>query len=90
MCQKINRKLTTDVPQLHPIPVVSPWQCIEIDFIGPLSPIATDGSKFILTISDYFSKYVEVVPTPDKCSSHVASLAPIVVHEIWITLCHYF
>ena len=74
MCQKINRKLTTDVPQLHPIPVVSPWQCIGIEFIGPLSPIATDGSKFILTISDYFSKYVGVVPTPDKCSSRVASL----------------
>ena len=70
----MNRKLTTCVPQLHPIAVVSPWHCIGMEFIGPLSPTANDGSKFILTISDYFSKYVEAIPTPDKCSSHVASL----------------
>ena len=46
----------------------------QFQLFGPLSPIATDGSKFILTISDYFSKYFEAVPTPDKYSSHIASL----------------
>ena len=70
----MNRKLTTGVPQLHPVAVVSPWHHIGIDFIGPLHPTADDGSKFILTVSDYFSKYVEAIPTPDKCSSRVASL----------------
>ena len=30
-----------------------------IDF----SPVAKDGSCYILTISDYFTKWVEVVPT---------------------------
>ena len=30
-----------------------------IDFVGPISPPATDGSVYILTITDYFTKWVE-------------------------------
>ena len=40
---------------------------------GPLSPVAKDGSRYILTISDYFTKWVEVVPTVNKMASTVAS-----------------
>eukprot|EP00731_Ephydatia_muelleri_P017202 Em0010g300a len=69
----MNRKLTTGVPELHPIPVKAPWYMVGIDFIGPLSPVAKDGSHYILTISDYFTKWVEVVPTVNKMASTVAS-----------------
>ncbi len=69
----MNRKLTTGVPQLHPIPVKSPWYMVGIDFIGPLSPAADDGSRFILTLSDYFTKWVEAVPTCDKSASSVSA-----------------
>eukprot|EP00731_Ephydatia_muelleri_P038909 Em0983g3a len=61
VCQRMNRKLTTGVPVLHPIPVKAPWYMVGIDFIGPLSPVAKDGSRYILTISDYFTKWVEVI-----------------------------
>ena len=40
VCQRMNRKLTTGVPQLHPIPVKSPWYMIGIDFVGPIYPTA--------------------------------------------------
>ena len=73
VCQRMNRKLTTGVPELHPIPVKAPWYMVGIDFIGPLSPVAKDGSRYILTISDYFTKWVEVVPTVNKMASTVAS-----------------
>ena len=53
VCQRMNRKLTNGSPELHPIPVKSPWYMVGIDFIGPLSPEATDGSRFISTLSDY-------------------------------------
>ena len=69
----MNRKLTSGVPELHPIPVKSPWHMIGIDFIGPLSPEADDGSRYILTRSDYFTKWVEAVPTADKTASGVAA-----------------
>ena len=60
-------------PELHPIPVKSPWFHIGIDFVGPISPVSVTGSRYILTISDYFSKWVEAVPTSTKCASAVAS-----------------
>ncbi|KAL5479401.1 hypothetical protein EMCRGX_G022921 [Ephydatia muelleri] len=53
--------------------VKAPWYMVGIDFIGPLSPVAKDGSRYILTISDYFTKWVEVVPTVNKMASTVAS-----------------
>lgn len=59
----MNQKLTTDVPELHPIPVKSPWYMIGIDFVGPLTPEAEGGSNYILTISDCFTKWVEALPT---------------------------
>ena len=62
----MNHKLTTGKPELHPIPVKSPWYQIGIDFVGPLCPEADDGSHYILTISDYFTKSVEVIPTFDN------------------------
>lgn len=73
VCQRMNRKLTTGSPELHPIPVKLPWYMVGIDFIGPLSPEADDGSRFILTLSDYYTKWVEAVPTIDKSASSVAS-----------------
>ena len=69
----MNRKLTTGVPALNPVPVKAPWYMIGIDFVGPLSPEAADGSTYILTISDYFTKWAEALPTPNKCASTVAA-----------------
>ena len=56
VCQWMNRKLTTGSPALHPIPVKTTWYQIGIDFMGPLSPTAEDGSRYILTITDFFFK----------------------------------
>jgi hypothetical protein len=52
-------------------PVVSSWYHVGIDFIGPLQPPSTQGSHYILTISDYFTKYVLAIPTETKYASGV-------------------
>ena len=63
-----------DEPEVsHPIAVKAPWYMVGIDFIGPLSPASEDGSKYILTISDYFTKWVEVIPTKNKKAVTVAN-----------------
>ena len=41
--------------------VTKPWQRISLDFIGPL-PTSSKGHKYVLVITDDFSKYVHVAP----------------------------
>ena len=36
-CQKMNRKINRERPELHPVLVKSPWYHLGIDFIGPIS-----------------------------------------------------
>ena len=55
VCQKSGKKLNIDAPELHPVPVISPWHHIGIDFIGPISPPSVQGNKYIFTICDYFT-----------------------------------
>ena len=47
---------------------------IGIDFIGPIRPRGNDGNQFILTITDYFTKWAEAATTPDKSAVSVASV----------------
>ena len=54
--------------------VKAPWYMIGIDYIGPVSPEAEDGSKYILTVSDYFTKWVEAIPTIDNKAVTVAAV----------------
>ena len=45
-CNRSGRKITTEAPELHPIPVVSLWYHIGI---GPISPPSVRGviTKFV-------------------------------------------
>lgn len=62
--------MTLGAPELCPVPVVSPWYHIGIDFIGQISPY--QGNRYNLTISDYFTKSVQAIPMPDKLATGVA------------------
>ena len=66
----MNHKLSTGTPHLNPVPVKTPWL---MTGIGPGSPVAEDGSTFILTITDYFTKWSEAVATTDKSAASVAT-----------------
>jgi len=68
----MNKKMTSTMPELHPVPVKSPWYHIGIDFVGPITPTSHNGNRFILTVSDYFTKWVEAVALPSKCAQGVA------------------
>lgn len=44
-----------------------------IDCVGPLNSVSTKGNKYILTISDYFTKFVDAIPLPENNAHHVAA-----------------
>lgn len=46
-----------------------PWERVSIDETGP-HPISSRGNKFILTLTDHFSKWVE----PILLSNHKAAI----------------
>ena len=56
ICQRQSKNLEIARPELHPIPVKSTWHHIGVDFVGPLSP-PSSGNRYILTLTDYFSKF---------------------------------
>lgn len=70
-CQRVNPKMTKQRPELHPIPVTDIWNQIGIDLVGPL-PETVRGNKYIVTVTDYFSKWPEAAPLPDKTALGVA------------------
>lgn len=59
------------VPELHPVPVVTTWHHLGIDFIGPLRHRSRQGNRYILTLSDYFSKFTQAFPCQNKEASTV-------------------
>ena len=65
-CQRNNLKLNIVRLELHPIKVHSPWFHLGIDFFGPISPPSYSGNRYIFTLSDYFTKWVEAIPLPSK------------------------
>lgn len=52
---------------LHPHDLAqAPFQVIGIDFLGPITPPSLKGNKYILVITDYFSRWQEAVALKDK------------------------
>ena len=47
---------------MNPIIKSCPFRGWGIDMIGQINPPSSKGHKFILVATDYFTKWVEVVP----------------------------
>ena len=88
-CQKCNLKLQKQPSKLHPI-VVKPevWQRIGIDILGPLRT-SKSGNKYIVTCSDYFSKWIEAKALPDKTAHSIAKfLLSLICRFGCFQICH--
>ena len=51
VCQRNSAKLAVGSTELHPIPVVTTWHHVSIDFVGPISPISTSGNRSVHRLS---------------------------------------
>lgn len=60
--------------------MTAPWQWLGLDVRGPL-PQTLNGHRYILTVTDYFSKWVEAVPVESCLPSYVAKhIVDIIAH----------
>jgi hypothetical protein len=62
-CQVFEGKRKLFPFPLNPISVEAPFQQWGLDFIGEINPTSSGQHKWILTATDYFTKWIEVVPT---------------------------
>ncbi len=49
----------------------APWDTLAIDYLGPL-PKTANGNKYILVMTDHFTKYVEVIAVPNQLAEDCA------------------
>jgi len=75
------------VGTLHPIPVTSKlFYQVGMDLIGPL-PETARGNKYIVTLTDYFSKWAEAAPLPSK---HAAGICKFIYSVLYFLFFAYF
>jgi len=57
----------------HLHPTTSSWlfKIWGMGVVGPISPPSSEGHRFILTITDYFSKWAKAVPLKEVKTSDV-------------------
>ncbi|XP_061557087.1 RUS1 family protein C16orf58 homolog isoform X4 [Phycodurus eques] len=63
------------------IEVTAAWQWLGLDVRGPLPP-THNGHKYVVTLSDYYSKWVEAAAVPSYLPMHVAK-------HIGDAVCHF-
>lgn len=75
-CRPCQMKRRPDMDQRHTLvsPVEGfPFQRVCIDFVGPLTP-SSSGKKFILTVRDTFTKWLEAYPLRQANATAVAKV----------------
>jgi hypothetical protein len=62
ICQKASRRVQKVAFSLQPISVDLPFQQWGLDIIGPIKPTSSQQHKYIITTTDYFTRWSKVVP----------------------------
>jgi hypothetical protein len=62
-CQNFDGKIKLHPLPLKPIFVEAPFRQWGLDFIGEIHPQSSSQHKWILTATNYFTKWIEAVPT---------------------------
>ncbi|XP_044132418.1 WD repeat and HMG-box DNA-binding protein 1 isoform X1 [Bufo gargarizans] len=68
-CQVVGKRPLAPQP-LECFKVSAAWELVGIDLTGPI-PETVDGFQYILTATDYFSKWVEAFPLKTKTAAEV-------------------
>jgi hypothetical protein len=67
-CQRFSGKQQLKSFPLKPVVVLGPFQQWGLDFIGEIHPTSSGQHRWILTITDFFTKWIKAIPT--RSASH--------------------
>ncbi len=92
VCDRVRASFNAPTPQLHPLPIMGLGYRWSLDFAGPL-PLTVWHNRYVLVMVEHFSKWIELVPSPNKSSegityvffdkvlSHVGALAEVLTDQ---------
>jgi hypothetical protein len=72
VCDRVKgASFNAPTPQLHPLPIMGLGYHWSLDFVGPL-PLMVRHNRYVLVMVEHFSKWIELVPSPDKSNEGLA------------------
>ncbi|CAF4504701.1 unnamed protein product, partial [Rotaria sp. Silwood2] len=72
-CAKFNIRRTAPPGHLHAIEYPQgPLELISMDFWGPKPQYSINGNRYVLVITDYYTKYVVACPLPNNTATSTA------------------
>ena len=73
ICQRVAPKGRVSKVPLGEMPLIDvPFKRVAADLVGPIEPRSTSGKKYILTIVDYATRYLEAIALSSITTEHVA------------------
>ena len=72
-CQIFQGKQRLQPLPLKPVEISAPFQQWGLDFIGEIHPASSGQHRWILTATDYFTKWIEAIPTRQATDSVIIS-----------------
>jgi predicted aspartyl protease len=73
ICQKNKKTKRRPRPPIFHLPVGAPMDHIATDLFGPL-PETSNGNKYILLLTDLFTKWTEIIAIPDATAETCANV----------------
>lgn len=70
-CQRHSNLIHVPPTELHTTQITWPFQRWGLDIIGPITPKSSAGHSFIITATEYFTKWVEAIPLRKTTSEQV-------------------
>jgi hypothetical protein len=71
ICQKASGRLQKPAFLLQPVTIDSPFQQWGLDIIGPINPPSSQQHKYIVTATDYFTRWSEAAALKNVNTSQV-------------------
>ncbi|GIL75217.1 hypothetical protein Vretifemale_5053, partial [Volvox reticuliferus] len=70
-CDRVSASFNNRTPELNPLPISGLFYRWGVDLCGPFNR-TTRGSVYTMICIEHFSKYVIMIPLPDKQAEHTA------------------
>ena len=70
-CNRVGARFTVRSPQLHPLPIEGLFYRWGVDLAGPFGK-SKRGNQYVMVCVEHYSKFMVLVPLPDKTAATVA------------------